>query len=91
MSPACTQTSLKKTEAGTQSMTKPRRLPPPWTVLEIRGGFRIEDADGKAVAYVYGLDPRELPAAGHQRLTLDEARRVAANIAKLPDLLKGSD
>ena len=53
------------------------------------GGFRVDDADGKALACVYGLDPRELPAAGHQRLTNDEARRVAANIAKLPELLKG--
>ena len=45
------------------------------------------DAEGKALAYVYGLDPKELAAAGHERLTKDEARRVAANIAKLPDLL----
>ena len=45
------------------------------------------DTEGKAVAYVYGLEERELAAAGHLRLTKDEARRVAANIAKLPGLL----
>ena len=38
-------------------------------VAEIPGGFRVDDAEGKAVAYTYGLDPRDLPAAGHQRLT----------------------
>ena len=39
-------------------------MPPPWAVVEIPGGFRVDDADGKALAYVYGLDPKELPAAG---------------------------
>ena len=70
-----------------QHMTKPRKMPPPWIVVEIPGGFRVDDAEGKSLAYCYGLEPRELPAAGHLRLTKDEARRVASNIAKLPDLL----
>ncbi len=68
------------------SESKPRKMPPPWEVEEIPGGYCIVDAEGKKLAYVYGLDPKEL-AAGHQRLTKDEARRVAANIAKLPGLL----
>ena len=46
-------------------MSKPRRFPKLWRVVEIPGGFRVDDAEGKAVAYTYGLDPRELPAAGH--------------------------
>ena len=61
-----------------------RRLPAPWTVVDIPGGFRVDDADGKALAYVYGLDPKELPAAGPARLSRAEAWRVASNIAKLP-------
>ena len=72
-------------------MTKTRKMPAPWTVEHIPGGFRVDDAEGKAVAYCYGLDPRELPAAGHLRLTRDEARRVASNIAKLPDLLSSGN
>jgi hypothetical protein len=41
------------------------------------------DANGQTLAYVYGhADPRE--AAIAKGLILDEARRIAANIAKLP-------
>ena len=72
-------------------MSKPRKMPAPWKVEEIPGGYRVDDAERNAVAYYYGLDPRELPAAGHLRLTRDEARRVALNIAKLPDLLSSGN
>ena len=41
---------------------------------------------GQSLAYVYGhADPRDAQVA--KALTLDEARRIASNIAKLPDLL----
>lgn len=61
-----------------------RRLPAPWRVEEIAGGFKVVDANGLAVAYVYGSDH---PATAAEKLTIDEARRVAANVAKLPGLL----
>jgi hypothetical protein len=66
-----------------------RRFPPPWTVEALDGGFEI--TDGQALAYVYGhADPRHAGIANS--LTLDEARRIASNIAKLPDLLdKGGE
>ena len=70
---------------------KPSKMPAPWKVEQIPGGYRVDDAEWKAVAYYYGLDPRELPAAGHLRLTRDEARRVASNSAKLPELLNFKD
>jgi hypothetical protein len=44
------------------------------------------DANGQSLAYVYGLDNAR-NAAIAKALTRDEARRIAANIAKLPDLL----
>jgi len=59
-----------------------RRFPAPWTVEQIPGGFKVTDANGQAVAYVYGhADVRDAGVAN--ALTLDEARRIASNIAKL--------
>jgi len=46
------------------------------------------DANGQSLAYVYGhADERDARIA--KALTLDEARRIASNIAKLPDLTQG--
>jgi hypothetical protein len=44
-------------------------------------------ANGFAVAYVYGRST-EAEAIEAKQMTMDEARRVASNIAKLPDMLK---
>jgi hypothetical protein len=63
-----------------------RRLPAPWTVEQIPGGFKVVDATGQSLAYVYGRDTLA-DADTANVLTMDEARRIAANIAKLPKLL----
>jgi hypothetical protein len=54
-----------------------------WTVEALDGGFKIVDANKQAIAYAYGhANPRDAGIANS--LTLDEARRIASNIAKLP-------
>jgi hypothetical protein len=49
------------------------------------GGYRVDDAAGQTLAYVYGRDAH----LAHQAkgLTWDEARRIAAGIARLPELM----
>ena len=65
----------------------PRRFPPPWSIEESDACFIVRDHGGQAVAYVYfEAEPGRRSAA--KLLTRDEARRIAANIAKLPDLLR---
>ncbi len=67
-------------------MPASRRFPPPWSVEELDACFVVQDHDGQKIAYVYFEDePGRRSAA--KLLTRDEARRIAANIAKLPELL----
>jgi hypothetical protein len=68
-----------------QPQPRPRRLPAPWRIERIPAGWTVLDASGRNLAYVYGADERS--GVADDRLTLDEARRIAANIARLPELL----
>ena len=67
-----------------------RRFPPSWTIEPLDAGYKVLDANGQVLAYVYGLDDTR-DARIAKSLTRDEARRIASNISKLPTLLgKGS-
>jgi len=67
-------------------MPSVRRFPSPWTAEETEACFIVRDANGQALAYVYFQDEPGRRAAA-KLLTRDEARRIAANIAKLSELL----
>jgi hypothetical protein len=60
-------------------------FPRPWTVEETQPCFIVRDANEQALAFVYCEDEPGRRATG-KLLTKDEARRIAANIAKLPEL-----
>ena len=64
----------------------PRRFPPPWTVEDKDACFIVRDNNGQALAYVYFEDESGRRSAAHL-LTRDDARRIASNVAKLPELL----
>jgi hypothetical protein len=73
-------------ERDSSAKGMPRRFPAPWTAEQIPGGYKV-DATGQALAYVYTRETKA-QADTAKVLTMDEARRVAVNIAELPVLLK---
>jgi hypothetical protein len=72
----------------------PRRFPAPWSYVDagqdmsgsMTGSFVVSDANEWPVAYVY-YDDEPTRRTTAKWVTRDEARRIAANIAKLPELI----
>ena len=67
-----------------------RRFPEPWTTEKTDGGYKIRDANGISLAYVYARDDLRCYTSGWQHLTSDEARRIAAAIARIPEFMKAT-
>jgi len=65
---------------------KPRHFPSPWTIEDTASCFVVRDNEGQAL--VMSITRRS--RAGRRRPSFSpKARRIAINIAKLPDLLLG--
>jgi hypothetical protein len=66
--------------------SSPRRFPAPWSVEELDACFVVIDSAEQKLAYVYF---EEEPGRGTaaKLLTKEEARRIAVNLARLPELL----
>jgi hypothetical protein len=69
-----------------QSATLEQR---PHSFAAIRGRNTLRIANGQALAYIYSRD-NEAEARQAKTLTADEARRIAANIVRLPELVAKS-
>jgi hypothetical protein len=63
-----------------------RRFPPPWHADPMPGGYVVRDANGQALAYLYSRD-NDAESRQAKVLTKDEARRIAVNSARMPELL----
>jgi hypothetical protein len=64
----------------------PERFPLPWSIKPHEESWEVRDATDFPIAYVY-FAGRSVVGTNPDRLTREQARRIAANIARLPELL----
>jgi endo-1,4-beta-D-glucanase Y len=65
-----------------------RGFPSPWTVEDTNDAyFVVTDASGQTLGYFYFEEDCGRRSAA-KLLTKEEARRIAVNFARLPDLLR---
>ena len=66
-----------------------RRFPPPWTARPLTdgGGYEVRDAKGQRLVLIQA-HRNDFAAYNIGLLTIDEARRIASAVARLPRLLE---
>jgi hypothetical protein len=69
-----------------------RRFPLPWSVEDVGGSYVVKASNERPLVFIYygdgdGADRRSLA----RLLSRDAARRIAAGIAKLPEVLRKTD
>jgi len=67
-------------------MRETRRFSPPWSVEDNGACFIVKDSSGHKILYVY-YEEESGRRSTAKMLNKDEARRIATNVAKLPELL----
>lgn len=73
-----------------KARTIARRRFSPWQVFELPGGYAVEDAEGRRLGTFYGgTDPGAVNHSGV--LTIEDARQMAFDFARLPELLRRID
>jgi hypothetical protein len=63
------------------------RFPGPWRIAEFQNGFAVYDATDRELGFFYGRTDPDM--AGHGGfLMIDDARQIAVDFAKLPEIFK---
>jgi hypothetical protein len=72
-----------------QAMPEQRRFRSPWVIEDLAGCFVVKARGGQELAYIYYEDdPRRRSII--KLLSRDEARRIAAAIANLPEVVRSA-
>jgi hypothetical protein len=66
-----------------------RRFPPPWSIEDIGGYFVVKASNGRPLVFI-SYKESDAGRSLAKLLTRNAARRIAAGIAKLPELLRRS-